>query len=236
MPATFTILFLILMAVGVPIAFALALAPIVGFMLADKWTFLNIVPQRLVGGINQFPLLAIPLFILSGEVMNAGGVTSRLVAVARAFVGHFRAGLAQVNIATSMLFAGLSGSAVADTSALGSMMIPAMEKEGYSRKFAAAVTAASSIIGPIIPPSIMMVIYAFVMHVSVGGLRISMNGKRSAIPAGAGRTSCRTSSDRSAGNAERTSFTAARDRFGCPASGTAAKSATHSSRPGNPWD
>ena len=160
MPATFTILFLILMAIGVPIAFALALAPIVGFMLADKWTFLNIVPQKLVGGINQFPLLAIPLFILSGEVMNAGGVTSRLVAVARAFVGHFRAGLAQVNIATSMLFAGLSGSAVADTSALGSMMIPAMEKEGYSRKFAAAVTAASSIIGPIIPPSIMMVIYA----------------------------------------------------------------------------
>ncbi len=170
MSATFAILFLVLMAVGVPIALALSLAPIVGFMLADKWTFLNIVPQKLLGGINQFPLLAIPLFILSGEVMNAGGVTARLVAVAQAFVGHFRAGLAQVNIATSMLFAGLSGSAVADTSALGSMMIPAMEREGYSRKFAAAVTAASSIIGPIIPPSIMMVIYAFVMHVSVGGL------------------------------------------------------------------
>ena len=170
MPATFGLLFLILMVVGVPIAIALSLAPIVGFMLAEKWAFLNIVPQKLIGGINQFPLLAIPLFILAGEVMNAGGVTSRLVAVAQVFVGHFRAGLAQVNIATSMLFAGLSGSAVADTSALGSMLIPAMEKQGYSRRFAAAVTAASSIIGPIIPPSIMMVIYAFVMQVSVGGL------------------------------------------------------------------
>ncbi len=170
MSSTLGIAFLVLMAVGVPVAFALSAASILGFVLAEKWAFLNIVPQKLIGGINQFPLLAIPLFILAGEVMNAGGITQRLVAVANAFVGHFRAGLAQVNIASSMLFAGLSGSAVADTSALGSMMIPAMEKEGYSRKFSAAVTAASSIIGPIIPPSIMMVIYAFVMHVSVGGL------------------------------------------------------------------
>ena len=170
MSSAFGIVFLLLMAVGVPVAIALSAAPILGFVLAEKWAFLNIVPQKLIGGINQFPLLAIPLFILAGEVMNAGGVTQRLVAVANAFVGHFRAGLAQVNIATSLLFAGLSGSAVADTSALGSMLIPAMEKEGYSRKFAAAVTAASSIIGPIIPPSIMMVIYAYVMQVSVGGL------------------------------------------------------------------
>ena len=92
MPATFAILFLVLMAVGVPIALALSLAPIIGFMLADKWTFLNIVPQKLLGGINQFPLLAIPLFILSGEVMNAGGVTSRLVAVAQAFTRPGSAG------------------------------------------------------------------------------------------------------------------------------------------------
>lgn len=163
-------IFLALMSVGVPVAIALSAAPIIGFVLAEKATFLNIIPQKLIGGINQFPLLAIPLFILAGEVMNKGGVTLRLIAVANVFVGHFRAGLAQVNIATSLLFAGLSGSAVADTSALGSMMIPAMEKEGYTRKFSAAVTAASSIIGPIIPPSIMMVIYAFVMQVSVGGL------------------------------------------------------------------
>jgi tripartite ATP-independent transporter DctM subunit len=170
MPATFGLLFLILMAVGVLVAFALSAAPIVGFILAEKWAFLNIVPQKLISGINQFPLLAIPLFILAGEVMNAGGVTSRLVSVASVFVGHFRAGIAQVNIASSLLFAGLSGSAVADTSALGSMLIPAMEKEGYTRRFSAAVTAASSIIGPIIPPSIMMVIYAYMIQVSVGAL------------------------------------------------------------------
>ena len=170
MSSVLGIIFLALMSVGVPVAIALSAAPIIGFVLAEKATFLNIIPQKLIGGINQFPLLAIPLFILAGEVMNKGGVTLRLIAVANVFVGHFRAGLAQVNIATSLLFAGLSGSAVADTSALGSMMIPAMEKEGYTRKFSAAVTAASSIIGPIIPPSIMMVIYAFVMQVSVGGL------------------------------------------------------------------
>jgi len=170
MSSALGIIFLALMSVGVPVAIALSAAPIIGFVLAEKATFLNIIPQKLIGGINQFPLLAIPLFILAGEVMNKGGVTLRLIAVANVFVGHFRAGLAQVNIATSLLFAGLSGSAVADTSALGSMMIPAMEKEGYTRKFSAAVTAASSIIGPIIPPSIMMVIYAFVMQVSVGGL------------------------------------------------------------------
>ncbi|MFK7963464.1 MAG: TRAP transporter large permease, partial [Burkholderiaceae bacterium] len=127
-------------------------------------------PQRIFGGINQFPLLAIPMFILAGEIMNRGGITMRLVDFAKTLVGHFRGGLAHVNILSSLLFAGLSGSAVADTSALGSMLIPAMEKDGYSRRFAAAVTAASSVIGPIIPPSIIMVVYAYIMGVSVGGL------------------------------------------------------------------
>ena len=102
--------------------------------------------------------------------MNTGGITQRLVRLANALVGHFRGGLAQVNIVSSIFFAGLSGSAVADTSALGSMLIPAMEKEGYTRRFAAAVTAASSVIGPIIPPSIIMVVYAYIMQVSVAAL------------------------------------------------------------------
>jgi tripartite ATP-independent transporter DctM subunit len=102
--------------------------------------------------------------------MNQGGITKNLVKLAQAFLGHRRGGLAQVNIASSMLFAGLSGSAVADTSALGSMLIPAMERNGYTRRFAAAVTAASSVIGPIIPPSGLMILYAFVMNVSVAGL------------------------------------------------------------------
>jgi len=162
--------FIGVMALGVPIVFSLGFAPIVGFLVAEKSIFLNMIVQRTFAGINQFPLLAIPFFILAGEVMNQGGITISLVRFANSLVGHLRGGLAHVNIVTSMLFAGLSGSAVADTSAIGSILIPAMEKDGYSRKFAAAVTAASSVIGPIIPPSIIMVIYAFMMNVSVAGL------------------------------------------------------------------
>ena len=169
-PLTYIWVLLGCMAIGVPIVFALAIAPIAGFMLADKAMFLQVLPQKLLLGINQFPLLAIPLFILAGEIMNVGGITQRLVRLANALVGHFRGGLAQVNVVSSMFFAGLSGSAVADTSALGSMLIPAMEKEGYTRRFAAAVTAASSVIGPIIPPSIIMVVYAYIMQVSVAAL------------------------------------------------------------------
>ncbi|MCY4469861.1 MAG: TRAP transporter large permease [Thiotrichales bacterium] len=170
MPITFFWVFLVCMAIGVPIVFSLAFAPVAGFILADKPIFLKMVVQRTFGGINQFPLMAIPFFILAGEVMNRSGITQTLVQFANALVGHLRGGLAHVNIVTSMLFAGISGSAVADTSAIGSVLIPAMEKDGYSKKFAAAVTAASSVIGPIIPPSIIMVIYAFMMNVSVAGL------------------------------------------------------------------
>lgn len=161
---------LALMALGLPIVFALILAPILGVWWNDQTVFLSMMPQRIFGGINQFPLLAIPMFILAGEIMNHGGITMRLVEFAKTLVGHFRGGLAHVNIVSSMLFAGLSGSAVADTSALGSMLIPAMEKDGYTRRFAAAITAASSVIGPVIPPSIIMVVYAYIMGVSVAGL------------------------------------------------------------------
>ncbi len=119
---------------------------------------------------DSFPLMAIPFFMLAGELMNRGGITMRRVEFSQAMIGHLKGGLAHVNILSSMLFAGLSGSAVADVSALGSMLIPAMEKNGYSRKFAAAVTAASSVIGPIIPPSGIMIIYAYVMGESVAAL------------------------------------------------------------------
>jgi tripartite ATP-independent transporter DctM subunit len=169
-PITFFWVFLLAMVVGVPIVFALAVGPLAGFILADKILFFKMLPQRLFGGISQFPILAVPLFVLAGEVMNQSGITSNLVRFANVLVGHIRAGLAQTNIVSSMLFAGLSGSAVADTSAIGSILIPAMEKDGYSREFAAAVTAASSVIGPIIPPSIIMIIYAYVMKVSVAAL------------------------------------------------------------------
>lgn len=155
---------------GMPIVFALAFGPLAGFVIDGKQVMAQIGLQRFFAGINQFPLLAIPLFILAGEIMNAGEITRRLVTFSKLLVGHLRGGLAHVNILSSILFAGLSGSAVADTTALGSMLIPAMEKDGYTRKFATAVTAASSIIGPIIPPSIIMIVYAYIMNVSVGAL------------------------------------------------------------------
>lgn len=166
----FFYILILVMTLGVPIVFALVFAPMVGIFLEDKLVFLSMMPQRIFSGINQFPLLAIPMFILAGEIMNHGGITIRLVAFAKTLVGHMRGGLAQVNVLSSMLFAGLSGSAVADTSALGSILIPAMEKDGYTRRFSAAITAASSVIGPVIPPSIIMVVYAYIMGVSVAGL------------------------------------------------------------------
>jgi tripartite ATP-independent transporter DctM subunit len=126
--------------------------------------------RNVYNGMDSFPLMAIPFFMLAGEVMNRSNITLRLIEFCQAMIGHVRGGLAHVNVMSSMLFAGLSGSAVADVSALGSMLIPAMEKQGYTRKFAAAITAASSIIGPIIPPSGIMIIYAYVMGESVAAL------------------------------------------------------------------
>ncbi|MDP2700281.1 TRAP transporter large permease [Thalassospira sp.] len=151
---------LILLAIGAPVAFAIALALVVYISTA---TFtIDLVPQRIFAGLDSFTILAIPLFVLAGELMNASGITRRVINLANALVGHAKAGLAQVNIWSSVIFAGLSGSAVADTSALGRIFIPSMEKEGYPRDFAAALTAASSVIGPIIPPSIPVIIYALI--------------------------------------------------------------------------
>lgn len=158
------------MALGVPVAIAMLFGSGLSLVLDGKERFLLLLVQRLYNGIDNFPLMAVPFFMLAGEVMNRAGITHALVDFSKAFVGHLRGGLAQINILSSVLFAGLSGSAVADCSALGKMLIPAMEKNGYTRKFAAAVTAASSVIGPIIPPSGIMILYAFVMNVSVGGM------------------------------------------------------------------
>ena len=123
---------------------------------------LRLVATEMFSSLNSFPLLAIPLFILAGEVMNESGITSRIIAFCNVIVGRLRSGLALVNIWASVIFAGLSGSAVADTSAIGRVFIPEMERHGYSRDFAAALTAASSVIGPIIPPSIPVIIYALI--------------------------------------------------------------------------
>jgi len=162
--------FLVLLLLGMPVVFALLVAP--GTLLYLDGQEKNIVTlyRNVYNGMDSFPLMALPFFMLAGELMNRGGITLRLVEFSQAIMGHLRGGLAHVNILSSMLFAGLSGSAVADTSALGSTLIPAMEKNGYTRKFAAAITAASSVIGPIIPPSGIMIIYAYVMGESVAAL------------------------------------------------------------------
>lgn len=163
-------LFLVFLFVGVPVFFAMLAGPGLVLWGIGQERDIAFLYRNIYNGIDSFPLMAIPFFMLAGELMNRGGITRRLVDFAQVMMGHFRGGLAHVNILSSMLFAGLSGSAVADTSALGSMLIPAMEKNGYTRRFAAAVTAASSVIGPIIPPSGIMIIYAYVMGESVAAL------------------------------------------------------------------
>ncbi len=162
--------FLVFLSIGLPIVFGLVAAPGILLYLDGQDNAINLLYRNVYNGMDSFPLMAIPFFMLAGELMNRGGITERLVEFAQALMGHLRGGLAHVNILSSILFAGLSGSAVADTSALGSMLIPAMERQGYQRKFAAAVTAASSVIGPIIPPSGIMIIYAYVMGESVAAL------------------------------------------------------------------
>ena len=163
-------LFLLFLLIGLPVFFGLLAAPGLLLWLNGQEKDITLLYRNVYNGMDSFPLMAIPFFMLAGEMMNKGGITIRLVQFSQALMGHLRGGLAQVNILSSILFAGLSGSAVADTSALGSMLIPAMEKEGYTRKYAAAITAASSVIGPIIPPSGIMIIYAYVMGESVAAL------------------------------------------------------------------
>lgn len=153
----------------VPIAFALMAAVIVyflGFSLLPP----TVVVQRMAPGLDSFPLLAIPLFILAGNIMNQGGIAARIFAFANALVGHLRGGLAQVNIAASLIFSGMSGVAQADAAGLGTVEIRAMRQQGFDPAFAGAVTAASSIIGPIVPPSVIMVLYGVLAGVSIGDL------------------------------------------------------------------
>jgi tripartite ATP-independent transporter DctM subunit len=163
-------IFVFLLAAGTPVVFALLLGPGLSLALDGEGVFYKALLSRLYNGMDSFPLMALPFFILAGQIMNSGGITRSIVDFSQSMLGHVRGGLAQVNICSSLLFAGLSGSAVADASALGKIFIPAMQQNGYSRPFAAAITAASSVIGPIIPPSGIMILYAFIMNVSVVGL------------------------------------------------------------------
>src|SRR5690606_4772796 len=129
-----------------------------------------VLPQKMYSSLDSFPLLAIPLFILAGALMNVSGITDRLIDLSRTLVGHLRGGLGQVTVVTSMLFATISGSAAASAAAVGSMMIPQMEKDGYRKEDAAVITAASAILGPVIPPSVVLVIYASMTGLSIGTL------------------------------------------------------------------
>lgn len=170
MSLVFLWVFLVAMVIGVPVVFALAFGPLVGIFVDGRTVFLNLIPQRLFVGINVYPLLAIPLFILAGEIMNVGGITQRLIDFSQKLVGHLRGGLGHVVIVSGTVFSGISGSAVADASALGKILIPSMVREGYHRDYAAAVIAATTVLGPIIPPSIIMVIYAYIMQINVAAL------------------------------------------------------------------
>ena len=165
------VVFLLLVTIGIPIGFAIGLSISPVLLLAD--ISIVVFAQRVVHAADSFALTAIPLFILSGELMNRGGLTQRLVNFAHSIVGHIRGGLGHTSVLASMIFAGISGSAVADTTAIGTILVPAMIRERYKPAFVAALQASAGSLGPIIPPSILMILYGSMTEVSIGGLFLS---------------------------------------------------------------
>jgi tripartite ATP-independent transporter DctM subunit len=165
--------FFILLLLQVPISLILGITSLTYIVLSGNVVLLQTLPQRLFSGVENFSLLAIPLFMLAGELMNYSGITTRLVEFARKFVGHFRGGLAYVNVIANMFLASIIGSATAQTAMMSRVMIPPMEKEGYSRSFAAATTASAALLGPIIPPSMLFIIYCVGSGASVGKMFIA---------------------------------------------------------------
>ncbi len=160
-----------LLVLGMPVGYVLGIAGVIGMLTIDSsGRFLAMSPERFFAGLDLFPFLAMPFFIFAGEIMNRAGITDRLVKLADALVGYLRGGMAHSNMVASVLFAGITGAATADAAAFGNTLVPAMVKQGYTRPFACAVTAAGSIIGPTIPPSTLMVIYGSLMGVSIAGL------------------------------------------------------------------
>ena len=168
-PGGFKLLFLGLMGSGVPVAIAMAGASLV-YVMASGVAPDFVVIHRMVSGVDSFPLLAVPFFILAGNLMNSAGITNRIYNFALALVGWLKGGLGHVNVVGSMVFAGMSGTAIADAAGLGTIEIKAMKDHGYSTEFAVGVTAASATLGPIIPPSLPFVIYGMFANVSVGAL------------------------------------------------------------------
>src|SRR5688572_19667403 len=161
--------FLALMLLGLPVAIAMAVSSLI-YILATGTAPDVVLAQRMIAGVESFPLLAVPFFILAGNLMNTAGVTGRIYSFAVALVGWMKGGLGQVNIIGSVIFSGMSGTAIADAAGLGTIEIKAMKDHGYSTEFAVGVTAASATLGPIIPPSLPFVIYGMMANVSIGAL------------------------------------------------------------------
>lgn len=164
-------LFFVFLFAGIPVAFSLGCS-VLYYFIASSIPLITL-PQKMFGGMNSFVLLCVPGFILAGNLMNQGGITYRIIDFANSLVGHIRGGLGQANIVASMVFAGISGTATADSASLGAILIPAMEREGYDTDFSCAVTAASSCIGPIIPPSLPMIVAGTLTGLSVTKLFVA---------------------------------------------------------------
>ena len=163
---------LVLIMIGTPIAFAMAFGAFAAFAPFAKILLVTI-PQNMAASLNSFTLMAIPFFILAAAVMNAGGITPRLVDVAIKLVGHMRGGLGQANVVTNTMLAGISGSSTADASTIAKLMVPEMAKHGYDRPFSAALTASAATLANLIPPSLGLIIYAALASVSVGALFVA---------------------------------------------------------------
>ena len=161
--------FAVFLVVGVPIAYALGLSSLM-YLLIEQPSLAVVVPQRVFSGMNNYALISLPLFILMGQVMNSSGITARLIDLSTVVVGRLRGGLGLVNVFSSMVFGGISGSSTSDTASIGAVMIPEMRKRNYSASFASGITVASSTMGMIIPPSVPIVLYAIVAQESVGRL------------------------------------------------------------------
>jgi len=167
------VIFIVTALLGIPIAFCMGIVSLGSILALGELTFLKLIPQKMITGLDKFPLMAIPLFILAGNIMNKSGITSSLIKFANSLVGRLRGGLALVDILSCIFFAGITGVGVGEASVMGSIFVPAMQKEGYDKDFSAAVTASASVIGPIIPPSVPFVLYGCTVGVSIGGLFVA---------------------------------------------------------------
>jgi len=166
----YLIAFVVCLLIGVPIAFALGIASVTYLLIFEQWHLMIGFPQKMIAGIDNFVLLTIPFFILAGNLMNSADLTKQIVRFAQMLVGQVRGGLAIVNVLSSMMFSGVSGAATAEASAIGSVMIPAMRRDGYRAEYAAALTAAGSILGPLVPPSLALILYGVLTGTSISSL------------------------------------------------------------------